>query len=257
MVCVRGQQDRLDAVSGTEVEGALAAPAHGQVGEGDGRSVHAGDVIRVGLRGAGVVGGDQELVVRDEARGPVDDVPVADEEAGGREMLPQLAADVRLDLRTGDGDPEQEEPKQHGELVRVAEPSQVRRQLGRARQELVAGREPLLDPRRLVPRLPQQPRQLDGRSRALCLGRVWAAGRRDAADGLHGCAADRRQNVLCVFRSYLNATADPSDPSDFCGLYSTSIFANANDTESVGTGVSSVPVVWNELTRTSRNLKVR
>ena len=91
---VRGEQDRLDAVAGAEVEGALAAPAHGQVGEGDGRAVHAGDVVGVRLCGARVVGGDQELVVRDEARGPVDGVPVGDEKAGTLEVLPQLVADV-------------------------------------------------------------------------------------------------------------------------------------------------------------------
>ena len=56
---------------------------------------------------------------------------------------------------------------------------------------------------------------------------------------------------MFVFRSYLNSTADPSEPSAFCGLYSTSIFAKLNDTESVGTNASSDPLVWNELTRTS------
>ena len=191
VLCVRGEQDRLDAVAGAEVEGALAAPAHGQVGEGDGRAVHAGYVVGVRLCGARVVGGDQQLVVRDEARRPVDVVPVVDEKPGTLEALPQLVADVLLDAPTGDGDAEQEEAEQHGELVRVAETSQVGRKLGRPGQELVARCEPLLDSQRLVARLPQQPRQLDGRLRARP-GRVGATGRRDAADGLHGCAADRR-----------------------------------------------------------------
>jgi hypothetical protein len=77
-----------------------------------------------------VVGGDQELVVRDEARRAVEDVTRMNEEASGLEALTKLAADVRLDARTVDGNTEQEESEQHGELVAVAEPPEVRRQLG-------------------------------------------------------------------------------------------------------------------------------
>ena len=90
-----------------------------------------------------------------------------------------------------DGNAEQEESEKHGQLVRVAEPSQVRRQLRRAREELVAGRKPLLDPVRLVARIPKQPDELDRRLRALRARRVGAPGRGDGADWLHGWTFDR------------------------------------------------------------------
>ena len=51
--------------------------------------------------------------------------------------------------------------------------------------------------------------------------------------------------------------AAPREPSGFCGLYSTSILAKLNDTESIGSGAPSAPTVWYELTRTSWNLNVR
>ena len=140
------------------------------------------------LRGRRVVGRDQQLVVRDEARRAVDDVAVVDEEARALEALSQRAADVPLDARTIDRDAEQQQPEQHGELVRVAEPTQVRRQLGRPGEELVAGTEPFLDPRRGVSGLPQKPGQVERGAGALRLGRIGSAGRWDAPERLHGAA---------------------------------------------------------------------
>ena len=43
------------------------------------------------------------------------------------------------------GNAEQEEPDEHRQLVGLADAMQVGRQLGRPQQEVVAGREPLLD----------------------------------------------------------------------------------------------------------------
>ena len=154
MLGVRGEQDRLDPVAGAEVEGLLALAANGQVGECDGRAVHARHVVGVRFCCARMVGRDQQLVVRDESRRPMDDLSVVDEKPGSREARPQLRADEIVESRARDGDAEQEEPQQHGQLVRIAEPPQVRRQLGRAREELVARREPLLDALRLVPGVP-------------------------------------------------------------------------------------------------------
>ena len=93
----------------------------------------------------------------------------------------------------GDGNAEQEEPQQHGQLVRVAEPPQVRRQLGRTREELVARREPLLDPGGLVARDAQQPRELDRGLRALRARRIGPRGRGDGADGLRLRDRSRRR----------------------------------------------------------------
>ena len=191
MLGVRGEQDRLDPVAGAEVEGALALAANGQVGEGDGRAMHARHVVGVRFWRARVIGRDQQLVVRDEAGRPVDDVGVLDEKPGSGEARLQLRAPTSSSTRARDGNAEQEEPEQHGELVRVAEPPQVRRQLGRAREELVAGREPLLDPVRLVAGDPQQPGELDRRSRALGARGVGAPGRGTARTGSTAGRASR------------------------------------------------------------------
>ena len=64
---VRGEQNCLDPVAGAQVEGALALAAHGQVGESDGRTMHARHVVGVRLSGARMIRGDEQLVVRDEA----------------------------------------------------------------------------------------------------------------------------------------------------------------------------------------------
>ena len=84
----------------------------------------------------------------------MDDLSVLDEKPGSREARLQLRADEIVESRACHGDAEQEEPQQHGQLVRIAQPPQVRRQLGRAREELVARREPLLDALRLVAGVP-------------------------------------------------------------------------------------------------------
>ena len=60
----------------------------------------------------------------------MDDLCVSDEKPGSREARQQLRAHELVEARACDGNAEQEESEQHGQLVRVAEPSQVRRQLG-------------------------------------------------------------------------------------------------------------------------------
>jgi hypothetical protein len=109
-------------------------------------------MVGVRLCGARMIGRDQQLVVRDEARRPVDDLGILDEKLGSRKARLQLCAHELIDARTRDRNAKQEESEKHGQLVRVAEPSQVGRQLGRTREELVAGSEPLLDSVRLVAR---------------------------------------------------------------------------------------------------------
>jgi len=147
---VRGEQDCLDAVTGTKVEGALTLAADGQVREGYGRAMHAWHMVGVCFCSARMIGRDQQLVVRDEARRPVDDLGVLDEKLGSRQARLQLRAHELIESCARDGNAKQEESEKHGQLVRVAEPSQVGRQLGRAREELVAGCQPLLDSVRLV-----------------------------------------------------------------------------------------------------------
>jgi hypothetical protein len=78
------------------------------------------------------------------------DVSIVDKQAGSHEVHLQLPAHELLEPRAGDGNTEQEESEQHGQLIRVAEPSEVGRQLGRAGEELVPGCEPLLDSVRFV-----------------------------------------------------------------------------------------------------------
>ena len=62
---VAGEQERLDPVSGAEVERALDLRSDRQVGERRGRPVHARDAVRA--LDVEPVGGDQEVVVRDDA----------------------------------------------------------------------------------------------------------------------------------------------------------------------------------------------
>ena len=75
------------------------------------------------------------------------------DEPGRLELVEALARDRNA---------EQEEPDEHGQLVRVADPMQVRRQLGRSEQKVIAGGEPLLDSSCLVAREAESPRNLDG-----------------------------------------------------------------------------------------------
>ena len=173
--------------------------------------------------------------MRDEARRAVDDVAVVDEKAGVLEAPPEPAADEPVDARTVDRDAEQQQPQQHRELVRVAEPTQVGRQLAATGEELVARAEPFLDPRRGVSGLSQEPRQLERGACALRLGRAGPAGRRDAPEGLHGASRPALERLVRLQVVPEVRSGDPSDPSVFCGLYSTSIFANARRHLSVGT----------------------
>ena len=100
------------------------------------------------------------------------------------EVRPQLIADELLEPGPRDGHSEEEEPEEDGELVRVAEPAEVGGQLGRAREEVVVGREPFLDSPGLVARRAELPGELGGRLRALGARRVGPPGRRDGADWL-------------------------------------------------------------------------
>jgi hypothetical protein len=79
---MRGEQDRLDPVAGAEVEGTLSLAANRQVGEGDGRAVHARHVVSVGFSRARMIGRDQQLVVRNDPRRAVNDFAVVYEKAG-------------------------------------------------------------------------------------------------------------------------------------------------------------------------------
>ena len=108
----------------------LSLAANGQVRESDGRAVDARDVVGVRFRGAGVIGRDEQLVVRNDAHSAVDDLCVPDEKPSRREPSQQLVVYELVDARTCHGDAEQEEPEQHRQLVRVSDPPQVRRQLG-------------------------------------------------------------------------------------------------------------------------------
>jgi hypothetical protein len=127
---MRCEQDRLDPVAGAEVEGMLARATNGQVREGDGRAVNAWHVVAVRFRGAGSIGRDEQLVVGNEARSAVEDVVVLDEKPCTDEEPSELGGDELVDPRTRHGNAEQEEPQQHCEDVRVAEPPEVRRELG-------------------------------------------------------------------------------------------------------------------------------
>jgi hypothetical protein len=92
--------------------------------------------------------------------------------------LAQLRGDQLVHPSALDGDSQQEEPEQDGELVRLAQPPEIGGQLRRARQELVGGRQTLLDSRRLVPGDPEQTGELQGRLGALGVRRMRPAGLR-------------------------------------------------------------------------------
>ena len=89
--------------------------------------------------------------MRDEARGAPNVATVDDEQPGSREPSAKLRARELVETVARDGNAEQEEPDEQCRLVRVADSSQVRGQLGRPREELVARREPPLDSLGLVP----------------------------------------------------------------------------------------------------------
>ena len=129
MLGVGGEQDRLDPISGAEVERALARAARGQVRERDRRTVHAGDVIGLTFGDRGMIRCDQQFVVGDDAGGAVNGLAVLDEQARCPEKLAKGRVEERLDAHARDWDAEQKEPEQHGERVGVAEPAKIRRQL--------------------------------------------------------------------------------------------------------------------------------
>jgi hypothetical protein len=158
---VRREQDRLDPVPRAEVERALARAPNREVGECDRRPVHARHVVGVPVRRGAVIGCDQQLVVRDDARRPANRLVVRDEQRGFGEPFAKLLFDELADALACDGNAEQEEADENRQLVGLAEPSQVRGQLGRSCEELVAGREALLDVLRVVARCAEPPCQLD------------------------------------------------------------------------------------------------
>ena len=101
--------------------------------------MHAGDVVGVAVGGR-VIGRDQQLVVRNDARRAANGLALVDEQAGCARRARKLRVDELVEPLARDGHAEQEEPDEHGELVGVAEPSQVRGQLRRPGEEVVAGR---------------------------------------------------------------------------------------------------------------------
>ena len=92
----------------------------------------------------------------------MDDVVLCGKQAYVREPCKKLVVEELVEALARDRNAEQEEPDEHGQLVRVADPMQVRRQLGRSEQKVIAGGEPLLDSSCLVAREAESPRNLDG-----------------------------------------------------------------------------------------------
>jgi hypothetical protein len=167
----------------------------------------------VGVGAAGVVGGDQQLVVRDESRRAVDVFALGDEQARALEQLDQPRIDELVEPCTTDGDAEQEEPQQQRQRVGVAQSAQIARQLGRSREQLVPGREPLLDRGRLVAGRVQQTRELAGLGGAARERGLGAPRRRDRSDWLQ-----RRYSDLLLLMSNPNFAPGSSDPSLPCSL---------------------------------------
>ena len=99
--------------------------------------------------------------MRNDARCPANGIALVDEEPGLREACTKVRADELVETLARDGNAEQEEPDEQRRLVRVADPAQVRGQLRRSREKLLAGREAPLDLRGFVTRGPEQPRELD------------------------------------------------------------------------------------------------
>jgi len=123
--------------------------------------------------------------MRDEPRRAVDGVVLFDEQRCFGQKIPKLRADEGIEPLARDGHPEQEQAKQHRQLVRVAEPPEVSRQLGRSREQLVTCRQALLDSLRLIPCAPQQSGKPDRRIGVLRARRVRPGSRADDPDGLH------------------------------------------------------------------------
>ena len=148
---LRGEQ-RLNPVAGADVERPSDRPPHGQVGERVRRALHAGNVLRAGP-GLAQVGRDDEVVVRNEPHGCDDPVVAAGDEAEslearGTERGEDAVGDVDGFAREQDEDPDQ---AREGALV-PRESAQVRREVGRAREDVALGAEPRLDRRAGVAR---------------------------------------------------------------------------------------------------------
>ena len=135
---VAGEQERLDPVSGAEVERALDLRSDGQVGERRGRPVHARDAVRA--VDVEPVGGNQEVVVRDDAHETV-------QQAVAFLGEPGLDQQVRL-LVERHGIADEQERDQRREAVRLGrEPAPVHLEV-LVREDRLGGRvEPPRDPR--------------------------------------------------------------------------------------------------------------
>jgi hypothetical protein len=96
---MRGEQDRLDPVARAEIEGTLALAANRQVGESNGRAVHARHMVGVGFSRARMIRRDEQLVVRDDPRRAMDDLAVLDEKAGLRKPRSQLRGHELVEAR--------------------------------------------------------------------------------------------------------------------------------------------------------------
>jgi hypothetical protein len=146
--------------------------------------VDARHVVGVLLHSSRLVGRDQELVVRHDPRRPVDEIAVLHEQGRARERRAEPFVHELVQARPFHRHAEEEEPQEHRELVRVAEPAQVGRQLRRPRQQLLSGGQPFLDPLAVVAGGTQPAREVDAVLDARGARRVRPPGRSDGADGL-------------------------------------------------------------------------
>jgi hypothetical protein len=114
----------------------------------------------------------------------VNEIAVLHEESRAGEHRTKAGLHELVHARPCDRHAEEEEPQEHRELVRLAEAAQVGRQLRRPCQQLLAGRQPLLDPVAVVAGATQPPREVDALLDAWRARRNRPLGRSDGADGL-------------------------------------------------------------------------
>ena len=114
----------------------------------------------------------------------MDEVAVPHEQGHAGERRTKPCVHELVHARPCNRHAEEKEPQEHRELVRVAEPAQIGRQLRRPRQQLLSGREPLLDPVAVVAGGTEPAREVDALVDARGARRVRPPGRSDGADGL-------------------------------------------------------------------------
>ena len=129
---------------GADVEGPSDPPAYGEVRERGGRPVDRSNVVCVTLREP--IGGDEDVLVRDDADDAVDAVSAAgDNDPDALEQRQCVGADTSRGQLARDRYVEQQHPEEDGQSIVLSHPPEVDRAVRRLGERAGVRPEPLLD----------------------------------------------------------------------------------------------------------------